>query len=505
MDIDRDHIVHSRAGRLGAEGVSTLADLQRILLAASAANTPAGLAIHFHGGLVKKTSAREIAARLAPAYAAAGAYPLFYIWESGLIETLRNNLGEIGKDAVFQELVKKAAEWVLKQMGSDVVTRGSGAAVNSDKLREEFDRWFAGTAAEPPVTLGVPRSTSYKTRAAVPDEDDLAASIEAELDNDERFQEVMAGLYVASGRGTQATTRGGAPAAAPVDALVDEQALDELFPPTGPGATRGVLAWFRIAKFVARIVINVVKRHMSDRDHGAYTTIVEEVLRAAYLDKVGEVIWRSMKQDTADAFAAEANCVGTAALRQLAELAATGKNFTKITLIGHSTGAIYINHWLEHAATALPGVAFDVILLAPANRCDDFAAILDRRPASVRNFRMFAMKDAVEQQDRLVPIVYPRSLLYLVSGVLEGEPDVPIMGMQRFVTREDTFGKEKFPGVHGVRDWFGKMASRTVWSMDERVSGLGSKAGKHGEFDNEASTIASVQWILQHGFASPGT
>lgn len=505
MDIDRDHIVHSRAGRLGAEGVSTLADLQRILLAASAADKPAGLAIHFHGGLVKKSSAREIATRLAPAYSAAGAYPLFYVWESGLIETLRNNLGEIGKDAVFQELVKKAAEWVLKQMGSEVVTRGSGAAVNSDELRKEFDEWFAGTAAEPPVTLGAPRSASYKTRAAVPDEDDLAASIEAELDNDERFQQVMAGLYVASGRGTQATTRGGAPAAAQVEVLVDKQALDELFPPTGPGATRGILAWFKIAKFVARIVVNVVKRHLSGRDHGGYTTIVEEILRAAYLDKVGEVIWRSMKKDTADAFAAEANGVGTAALRQLAELAAAGKNFTKITLIGHSTGAIYINHWLEHAATALPGVAFDVILLAPANRCDEFAAILDRHPASVRNFRMFAMKDAVEQQDKLVPIVYPRSLLYLVSGVLEGEPDVPIMGMQRFIALEDTFGKEKFPGVHGVRDWFGKMASRTVWSMDERVSGLGSKAGKHGEFDNEERTIASVQWILQHGFASPDT
>jgi hypothetical protein len=500
MDITRDHIVHSRAGRLGAEGVSTLADLQRILKQAADAAHPAGLAIHFHGGLVKKQSAAEIAGRLAPAYAEAGAYPLFYIWESGLIETLRNNLADIARDSVFQELVKKAAEWVLKQMGSDVVTRGSGAAVNADKLREEFDEWFAGTAAEPPVTLGAPRSTGYKTRAAVPDEDDLAAGIEAELDNDERFQEVMAGLYVASGRGTQAITRSGAPAAAHVDSLVDKKALDEMFPQAGSGATRGVLAWFKVAKFVAKIVVNVVKRHLSDRDHGGYTTIVEEVLRAAYLDKVGEVIWRSMKKDTADAFGPDPDCVGTATLRQLAGLAAAGKSFPKITLIGHSTGAIYIDHWLEHAATVLPGAAFDVILLAPANRCDDFAAILGKRPGSVRNFRMFAMKDEVEQQDRLVPIVYPRSLLYLVSGVLEGEPDVPIMGMQRFIALQETFGQDKFPGVYGVRDWFGKMASRTVWSLDERVSGLGSKAGKHGEFDNEEATIASVKWILEHGF-----
>jgi hypothetical protein len=504
MDITRDHILHSRAGKLGAAGVTTVADLQRILNQASGAGAPAGLAIHFHGGLVNAKSAGEIAARLAPEYSAAGAYPLFYIWESGLIETLRNNLGDIARDSVFQELVKKAAEWALKQLGSDIATRGAGAAVDADRLRQEFDEWFAGTAAEPPVSLGQPRSTGFRTRAVVPDEDDLAASIEAELDNDERFQEVIAGLYVASGRGTQATTgattRGGAPAAAQVDALVDQQALDELFPPVGPGATRGVLTWIKVAMFVAKIVIAVVKRHLSDRDHGGYPTIVEEVLRAAYLDKVGEVIWRSMKKDTADAFGPDPACVGTATLAQLATLAAAGKRFPRITLIGHSTGAIYINHWIEHAATVLPGMAFDIILLAPANRTDEFADILSKRPASVSNFRMFAMKDEVEQRDQLVPIIYPRSLLYLVSGLLEGDVDVPIMGMQRFTNGKDTFSQAQFPGVYGVRDWFGKLASRTVWSMDERVGGLGSKSCKHGDFDNNAETIASVRWILEHGF-----
>lgn len=501
MNITGDHIVHSRAGRLGAADVSKLSDLQRILTNAVDAAPAAGLAIHFHGGLVNRRSAAEIAARLAPAYGEAGAYPLFYMWESGLIETLRNNLDDIAGDSVFQELVKKVAEWALKKMGAgELVTRGAGAAVDVDQLREDFDAWFAGNAADPPVTLGTPRSGGFRTRAVVPDEDDLAASIEAELDNDERFQQVIAGLYVASGRGTQATTRGGAAPAAQVDVLVDPSALDEMFPSTTPGATRGVLTWYRVAKFVARIVIAVIKRHMAGRDHGAYPTIVEEVFRSAYLDKVGEVIWRSMKKDTADAFGTDADCVGTAALKHLASLAAAGKTLPKITLIGHSTGAIYINHWLENAADALPGVKFDVILLAPASRCDDFAAVLERHPESVRNFRMFAMKDEVEQQDRLVPIVYPRSLLYLVSGVLEGEPDVPIMGMQRFINLADTFNQEKFPGVHGMRDWLGKMASRTVWSKDERLEGLGSQAIKHGDFDNEEATIASLKWILQQGY-----
>jgi hypothetical protein len=372
--------------------------------------------------------------------------------------------------------------------------------VDKDKLRGEFDDWFDGRASEPPVSTGSPRDPGYKTRAVVPDEDDLAENINAELDNDERFQQVMAGLYVASQRGDEAKTRGGMPPAADVKVLVDDKALRELFPGRTPDATRGVLTWIRVAKFVAKIVVGVVKRHMQDRDHGTYTTIVEEVLRAAYLDKVGEVIWRSMKKDTADAFADDPSCVGTAVLAGLAALAAEGKTFERITLVGHSTGAIYINHWIERAAQHLPGSAFDIVLLAPANRFEDFARVLAERPASVRNLRMFAMTDENESNDRLVPIVYPRSLLYFVSGVLEGEPDVPIMGMQRFFALKDQFTAAAFPAVASVREWFGAAENRSVWSVNENKDGFNSKSLKHGDFDNDALTVGSVGWILQHGY-----
>ena len=501
MDVARDHVVHSRKGKLGAEGISSVADIKRILTKAFDASPAAGLVVHFHGGLVKAASAKEIAERLAPVYSGAGAYPVFFVWESGLVETLKNNLQDIKDDPVFRELVKKASEWAIKQIGGQAVVRsGAGAAVDKDKLRADFDDWFDGRATEPPVSTASPRDPGYKTRAVIPDEDDLAENINAELDNDERFQEVMAGLYVASKRGDQATTKGGMPPAADVQVLVDDKALQELFPGRTSDSTKGVLTWIRVAKFVAKIVIGVVKRHMQDRDHGTYTTIVEEVLRAAYLDKVGEVIWRSMKKDTADAFADDAACVGTAVLAGLSALAAEGKTFSRITLVGHSTGAIYINHWIERAAKLLPGTAFDIVLLAPANRFEDFARVLTERSASVRNLRMFAMTDENESNDRLVSIIYPRSLLYFVSGVLEGEPDVPIMGMQRFFALKDQFTAEAFPAVASVRKWFGEGDDRSVWSVKENKDGFNSKALKHGDFDNDALTVSSLGWILQHGY-----
>ena len=500
MDVGHDHVIHSRGGRLDLAGTSTIDDVTRLLRQALDAAPPNGLAIHFHGGLVKLSAGMGIAERLAPQYASAGTYPLFFVWESGLAESLKNNLRDVLADAVFQELVKKVAEWALKQLGGAIRTRGSGATINATELRREFDDWFAQRSDTPPVMLGAPADTQYRLRSVAPDEDDLAAKIEAEFDSDERFQEVIAGLYVASGRGAQATTRGGGVAAADVRALVDRQALDAMFTPVAPGSTRGALAWYKVAKFIARVVIAVVHRHLSDRDHGGYATIVEEVLRAAYLDKVGEVVWRMMKKDTADAFAADADAVGTALLSALAALLADGRPLPRITLIGHSTGAIYINHLIEHAATLLPAARFNIVLLAPASRHEDFAALLAARAAAIDGFRMFAMTDDNEAKDELVPVAYLRSLLYFVSGVLEGDADVPIMGMQRFLKHTQTFDQQHFPGVAAVRDWLAAEPNRSVWSIDARSNGFGSAALKHGDFDDDAATIASVRWILQQGY-----
>ena len=116
MDVLTDHVIHSRAGELGAEDTSSVADVSRILRQAIAAAPANGLVIHFHGGLVDRKAGNDIASRLGPAYASAATYPLFFVWEAGFLETLRNNLTQILRDEVFRQLVKKVAEWALKQL-----------------------------------------------------------------------------------------------------------------------------------------------------------------------------------------------------------------------------------------------------------------------------------------------------------------------------------------------------------------------------------------------------
>lgn len=501
MSVDQDHVIHSRAGRLGTDGITSRSDAKRIVASAYAARPAKGLAIHFHGGLVNTKAGLAIAEKLTPRYSGAGTYPVFFVWEAGLLETLKNNLGDILKDEVFQELVKKVGEWAVKEIGGSFTTRGGGPIpIDKYKLRRDFDSWFAGQAQAPPVPLESPVEKPGATRGVEPDEDTLATNIEAELDDDERFQQVMAGLYVASGGGTGTTTKGGNVPAANVRALVDEKALDEMFLPRTAGATRAGLVWFKVAKFVAKVVIAVIRRHWNKRDHGLYTTIVEEVLRAAYLAKVGEVAWRMMKKDTADAFDGNANSVGTALFADLAELAGQGKTFDQITLIGHSTGAVYINNLIEGAARAMPNGKFNVILLAPACRSDAFSKVLAANSSRIANFRMFTMTDELESQDQLVSIIYPRSLLYFISGVLEGEADVPLVGMNRFNADQQLFSKNAFKYIDDVRTWLALKASNCVWSIATGGLGLNSASKSHGDFDNDEATLLSIEHVLKNGY-----
>lgn len=497
MDFARDCFIHSKDGKLG-DNATSVADAGRIARQAFTAGTKNGIVLHFHGGLVDRASASAIARRLGERYESASTNPVFSIWESGFLEAIRNNLKDILQDSVFQELLKKASEWVLKEGTSSIATRGAGQVIDAARLRADFDLFLAGKVSEPPLKEQSPPKGQV-SRGVVPDVDDLAAKIEAEIQLDPTFEQTMAGLFVAAGRVSAATTRGASIEPRKVKVLVDQHALNEMFPAAGAGVTKGGIPWLSVAKFVAKVVVACIRRFSDKRDHGAYTTVVEEVLRAAYLAKVGEVIWRQMKKDTGDAFGS-ADGAGEVVLKAWAELLQSGKSAPRITLIGHSTGALYIDNWIRRSAALVPALRYDVIMLAPACRCEDFADLIAKHAASIVNFRVFAMQDAVEQQDRLVPIIYPRSLLYFVSGVVEGNVDVPLLGMQRYIADSEVFDAAHFKDVQQVRDFLAGGKQRSIWSITDAGPGLSSASVSHGDFDNDEQTLASLSAILTEGY-----
>ena len=106
MQFDKEHVIHTKGdGVLGDTDaadvsalVARLADQERVV-------------IHLHGGLVNKSRALEIAERLTPEYLGTHTYPVFMVWESGLFDSIFNNLREISEEPIFQTLLKKLLKW----------------------------------------------------------------------------------------------------------------------------------------------------------------------------------------------------------------------------------------------------------------------------------------------------------------------------------------------------------------------------------------------------------
>lgn len=117
-----------------------------------------------------------------------------------------------------------------------------------------------------------------------------------------------------------------------------------------------------------------------------------------------------------------------------------------------------------------------------------------------QSFRMYSLRDVDEKGYYEIPLLYPGSLLYIISGLLEsvddGACDMPLVGMQRFGRQNIPFTD---PEVTEVWQFLSSNANRLVWSGDKRGPGLNCDASKHGNFDSSPDTVASILHFLNYG------
>ena len=259
--------------------------------------------------------------------------------------------------------------------------------------------------------------------------------------------------------------------------------------------TRGLISTAWLVKTGVLTLKRVIGRLASERGHGIYPTVVEEVLRSLYLSSAGAVVWRQMKKDTANAFGPDPATYGGAAL--LDEIARLPPDRNPV-LVGHSAGAIYICNLLRNSASLPAERRFDIVLLAPACDFELLAETLADYGDRIGRLRIFCMKDELERRDRMVPLLYPRSLLYFVSGLLEDEPDAPIVGMQRFHLPGGPSLDGRSSDIDRVRTFLAE-PERAVWSVASGGDGLASAAATHGAFDDDAETLSSVQHFIRQG------
>jgi hypothetical protein len=187
----------------------------------------------------------------------------------------------------------------------------------------------------------------------------------------------------------------------------------------------------------------------------------------------------------------------------------------EISIVGHSAGAIYASHLMNYVhkvrGQQVPAdfVFKHVVFLAPACDVRSFDALLGLRPLPWEHFRLFALKDELESGYWEVPYLYPRSLLYLVSGAFEKEPDketgafdLPLLGMERYYSQVEAYKEEE---VRRLRQFLvAEGEHRTVWSIHAGGLGLQIDSRKHGEFFRDAhgepaQAMKSVVHLLQHG------
>ncbi|MDL2409159.1 hypothetical protein PY650_26685 [Rhizobium calliandrae] len=432
------------------------------------------LVVHFHGGLISEASGAATALKMAQVYSKAGAHPVTFIWETGLLETVSRNVLQIGETKLFQTLLKYLLRQLAKRFGVDLGGRGAVGEVSDEDVKRQLAESDPFSDKE-----AVVRAKAESLNEA--DLQQLRTDMELDIQNDLETDDAV----------------GGVTAPPPDEKKLMKPALsDNLRDEAGRGFSIA-----GVAILVAKVAVQVVRRFMKGRDHGLYTTVVEEILRALYLADFGAWTWGGMKTVASAMWLPNTEPLGEDAypgsyfMLKLSAYQQANPDVV-VDLVGHSAGSIAICNLfaaLERQKVALR--IRNVIFLAPACLSRLMYSEIVSKPARFERFRVFTMTDENEQKDQLVPKFYNKSLLYFISGVLEDEPDTPIAGMQRFWT-----GKPPFidPFLLDSTAWLGDPgARRSVLSIAaEGGDGFLSSALRHGDFDDDPPTLASLRAIV---------
>jgi pimeloyl-ACP methyl ester carboxylesterase len=261
-----------------------------------------------------------------------------------------------------------------------------------------------------------------------------------------------------------------------------------------------------MVKSLATVIYNTVKRMIQKRDHGFYPTIIEEILREIYVANLGAWFWKQMKDKAAEMWLPDTTQVpsadltqhaGTYLLRSLNKYGdETGQDIT-VDLVGHSAGSIAVAELMAVVANYPRLKIRHIIYMAPAVTSKLFKEKVIARAGQFKTFRMFTMSDDYETKDMMLGYVYPRSLLYFVSGCLETCVDEYILGMERYLRDAKPYSEESI--LKDIRTFLQSSPNMYVYAVtaQDAVDGLKTFSKHHGDFDNDTDgTLKSMMSII---------
>jgi hypothetical protein len=477
--------------------------------------------VHFHGGLVAKADGKNIAQALYEScYGGGSAFPVFFVWESGIKHTLLQSLPRIFAETIFRELVERVAQFAVGKIDQQARRQVSGARgeipfkpISRYDVLAEMAR--ANTGGEPFADKDpavIPPGETLEPEEEKAFYHKLATDGELMKQAGQIVNWVRSSPEAAAQPGVR--TRCGTIQGS-VSTLMSAEVLAEIPMPanTSNRSFSAVALMSRIALGGVRVLKHVIERFSRRRDHGVHATIVEEILREFYLGNIGRAVWQTMKQQSQLAFGTDKDQYGGSAfLEHLRVAYHKGPSPKRVVLVGHSAGAVYLCEFLRAANELLhPDARFDVVLLAPACDFKLLANTLNRYKERIAHCRLFGMCDELERAEFLldlpqfdgVPLIkhfYPGSLLYLVSGLFEDTADNPLVGMQRSFTNKAAYDAESADYIADVAKYLTTFPQSFVWSKENRGPGLASESTHHGDFDNDPATLQSLAHIVEKGF-----
>lgn len=492
------------------------ARLQAIV--ASAASGP--LVVHLHGGLVDEAEGRTIAARLGQVYGGGGGTPLFLLWKTGIRDVVEEAFAAVAREPLFARTLTR----LLRHLVPDADGIAAAAAtppvvpIGGD-VAEELQRTLAALHALPDgaVDAAVARWNEPGVRAALVADvaSDPVVRQQLELVQSEVARPVGALVPAQSTAGT-VLRESAHTLADPVFVAEVRGVRDESAP---PGAAVAAVDW-RVALarlfggHVGVIAARTARRFRDGRDHGWHATLVEETAREFFVGNVGRRAWSIMKEDAVRAFDGDETSAGGSALVAALVGVARATPRRRVVLVAHSAGAIWVTELLSRLATALDAeglpadaLPLEVVFLAPAVRHDRF---VERVVAGVKRpfaFRCFTMRDEAERADALLdaqPWIYPRSMLYLVSGLFEDDHGAtPLLGLDRFLDGRHVVPVRDRPPVERVRTWLARPSRSWILTPTDpgAPAGIDSEATDHGDFDSCPRAMATLGAIVKDGLA----
>ncbi|GHO96688.1 hypothetical protein KSF_067360 [Reticulibacter mediterranei] len=510
MLLTKDHYIQLKDGVFDE---TSKQDLDHLFEALAADPHQDHIVLNFHGGLVSVEHARETAENLMQRFQNVNTYQIFVIWETSVPEVIDQEGGvfsfveaqllQIAKEGIFQQLLMQVLQFARAKVAS-VQAGGVRAVGGGLDLPDEDDVWQEMHTPEDGREPFANVQPALPAHEQLQDEEreQFFQTLTTNPDLQDEVQKVVNG-YRQAGQADASSPQGmargieGGESGETAPTLISPDVMEQMTQQEDQ-ASRGIggSAIEFVAGKAIEVLSHVIDRFAQKTDHGLYPTVVEEILRAFYLASIGKHVWDHIKQEVTDAFN-QPDHGGSLFLKKLQAYYQDGHH-PQITLVGHSAGAIYVCQLLQQIKKILPeDVTFNVVSLAPACTYKLFADTLKACQERIAAIRIFAMDDQREQADVIVPNIYTRSLLYLVSGVFEEVADTPILGMERFFKTQALVNR--WSEIPQILEYLNTSQRNNVWSIVDGGDGLSSHAEHHGDFYRETFTLTSLEYILTNG------